>query len=217
MKNINLKNYFLTSGFVILAACSPQYTPPMMNNSQIQLSRSTMMEQIDLADINDGLLSALADHYSKKGSGVLDLTMTYDPASKNFTAMDAVHKLNGVKASLKKKNITNIKMQTMSIPNGKASLLVSYDIVEALSPSECQTTMPGVDTRSTTRFMGEYKFGCSVDTIISRQIAHPSDLEGTSGLGQREGRRDAAILDGYNKGVPREPIQGIERQDLQSE
>ncbi len=215
MKNNLIKTINIFVAAVTLSACT-QYTPSMMNKSQVQLSNATMMEQVLLKDINDSVLSALADHYLKNGTSMLDLTMTYNPTSKSFTAMKAVHKLKDIKEVLKKKGVTNITSQTMAIPNGVASLMVSYDMVQALAPNDC-ALMPGLSKEDTTRFLEDYKFGCSTETMIAKQIAHPLDLQGNGTLGPREARREAVILDGYSRGEPREPLDGVERDDLASE
>jgi len=88
--------------------------------------------------------------------------------------------------------------------------------VQALAPNDCDL-MPGLNTEQTTRFMDGYKFGCSTETMLSKQIAHPADLQGNGKLGARDGRRDAIILDSYKRGEPREGLEGIERDDLVAE
>ena len=215
MKNNLIKTINIFVAAVTLSACT-QNTPSMMNTSPVQLSYTTMMEQILLEDINDGLLSALANHYLKNGTSMLDLTMTYDPKSKTFTAMRAVNELKRIKAALNKKGVTNITTQTTAIPKGVPSLMVSYDMVQALAPSDCET-LPGLEKDTTTRFIGDYKFGCSIETMMAKQVAYPSDLQGNGGLGKRDARREAVILDPYGRGEPTVPLEGVERDDLAAE
>ena len=198
-----------------LSACTMN-SPSMLSNAPMQLSKTTMMEQVKFSDLNDNVLSALATHYTKAGTSALDLTMTYDPSSSSFTAMTAVHELRHVKQALAKKGVTNVVTQTQAIPNGTPSLLVSYDMVQALAPLGCKT-MPGLYREQTTRFLGDYKFGCSVDTMIAKQIAHPADLAGNSAMGENSGRRQAAITGGHLRGDPKDPILGVERGDLVSQ
>lgn len=213
-KNVTCKFTYLI-GLLFLSACT-QYTPSMMNNSPVQLSQTTMIEQIMLKDIHDETLSLLANHYHENATSALDLTMTYDPKSKSFTAMNAVHELKQIKDFLSKKGIKNILVQTQAVPNGTPSLMVSYDMVQAMAPADC-TLMPGLDKANTTRFIGEYKFGCSTETMVAKQVARPSDLQGNATMDQRSARRDAIILNGYSRGEPRTPLEGIEREDLATE
>ena len=211
MKNIMTLGVALLS----LSACTLS-SPSMISSSPIQLSETTMMEQVKFEELNSNVLNSLANHYSKNGVSALDLTMTYDPASSNFTAMKAVHELRHVRQYLAKKGIQNVTSQTQAIPKGTPSLLISYDMVQALAPQNCQT-MPGLYREKTTRFLGEYKFGCSVDTMVAKQIAHPADLAGNSDMGINSGRRQAAIINGHLKGEPKAPIVGVERGDLIAE
>lgn len=199
---------------VSLTACT-QTTPSMMNTSKVELARQTSLEQIPLADVNETTMAVLANDYNQYGSGSMDIVMTYDPKAKDFTAMNAVHTLKDAQTSLRKQGVKNIHAQTLAVPEGKPSLIVSYDTVTAQAPSDC-TPMPGMDNNETGRFIGDYKFGCGVETAFAKQIARPADLEGNSDMGVRSGRRDATIIEGYSAGIPREPLDGIERDDLAS-
>lgn len=213
-----IKSFVLITGLTIplLAACGPQHTPSMMNTSKIELSRETMLDQIQLKDLNEATLTALASHYDQNGNGPLDLTMTYDPKAKDFTAMKALHELKHVRAALNKKGVIDITTQTMAVPRGMPSLMVSYDVVKAQAPSDC-TPMPGLDNNETGRFIGDYKFGCGVESLLAKQIARPTDLEGQDGLGKRDARRDSVMIEGYSAGVPNSRLEGVERGDLASE
>lgn len=189
----------------LLSACT-QTTPSMMNTSRIELARETAMEQIPLGQVTEDNIKILADQYRKYGSGPIDLTMTFDPTSKNFTAMKAVHALEMVKKTLSQNGVTNFTAQTLSVPNGNPSLMVSYDTLTAQAPSDC-APMPGLENRETGRFIGAYKFGCGVDTYMAKQLVRPADLEGTSDMDMRDARREAIVLDGYAAGMPREPLE----------
>ena len=124
-----ITHYILTVLAVnALAACT-QSTPSMMNQARVELTRETSVEQIPLEKLNNQNLTVLAEQYRKYGSGPLDLTMTYDPNSKSFTAMNAVSKLRQVQSVLKKKGVSNLTGETLPVPEGKPAMMVSYDIV----------------------------------------------------------------------------------------
>lgn len=198
-----------------LAACT-QSTPSQMNVSQVQLSNETSVEQIPISEVNETNMTTLANQYRKHGDGPIDLTMTYDPKSKKFTAMNAVRALRQVEDTLRRHGVRNITAQTLAVPDGKASLMVTYDIVHALAPADC-TPMPGLEHNETGRFLGEYKFGCGVESQFAKQIARPADLKGRSEMGVRDARRDTVILENYSSGATQQPLDGIERDDLASE
>ena len=199
----------------LLSACT-QSTPSMMNTAKVELARETSVEQIPISEVNEANIGKLAHQYRKYGSGPLDLTMTFDPKSKDFTAMNARRALDVVEQDLRKNGVSNITAQTLAVPDGKASLMVSYDIVQAMAPSNCEP-MPGLYNNETGRFIGDYKFGCGVETVFAKQIARPSDLEGRSEMGVRDARRDSVILENYSSGVTQQPLDGIERDDLATE
>jgi type IV pilus biogenesis protein CpaD/CtpE len=208
-----MKKFILTLPFLLMA-CT-QTTPSMMNVAPVELSRETVVEQIAIDDVNDALLTHIANHHRKSSNGPLELTMTYDPKSRDFTAMNAVNELKSISKALQYKGVYNMVTQTLAVPEGTASLMVSYDTVMAHAPSNCDP-MPGLDNNLTGRDLGNYKFGCGVESMIARQIARPADLEGNSTLSKRDARREAAVVEDYSAGVPREPLEGIEREDLTS-
>ena len=199
----------------LLSACT-QTTPTMMNTSKVELARETSFEQIPLRALNDRNMTVLAEQYRKYGSGPVDLTMTYNPKSSAFTAMKAVNELKNIQAILKKKGVSDILAQTLAIPDGTPTLMVAFDTVQAQAPSDC-AVMPGMENNETDRFIGDYKFGCGVETIFAKQIARPADLEGNADMGPRPARRESIIVEDYSAGVPRQPLDGIERDDLASQ
>lgn len=200
----------------LIVACGKQYTPSMMNTSSVELSRETLLDQIFLKNLDQKSLAMMADQYRKNGNGALDLTMTYDPKSRHFTAMKALHELKAIRASLHKEEVREVTTQTLAVPGGSPSLMVSYDLVKAQAPSDC-TPMPGLENNETGRFIGDYKFGCATESLIAQQIAQPSDLEGNADLAKRDARRDSIMIEGYAAGVPRERMEGLERDNLTSE
>lgn len=209
-----MKKLFAVFLSFLLVACT-QSTPSMMNVSPVEVAKETVVEQIALEDMNDSTLAQLANHYRKNGQGPLELTMTYDPKARDFTAMGAVNELKKVSHALKYKGVNNMVTQTLAVSEGKPSLMVSYDMIMAYAPSDC-TPMPGLDNNLTGRDIGDYKFGCAVESMLARQIARPADLEGNATLGKRDARRESVVIEEYSAGVPRQPLEGIEREDLTS-
>lgn len=215
-----MKKQILTLSFLALAvlvsACT-QNTPSMMNVSPVELSNETNIQQIPVEDITPATIQGLANHYKRFSDGrALDLTMTFDPKAKDFTAMKAVNTVKDIQKRMKYNGVYNIQVQTMPVPEGRPALIASYNTVSAHAPSDCDP-MPGLLDNKTDREIGDYKFGCGIETLIARQIHRPADLQGNAVLDSAEGRREAAVIDGYSAGVPREPLEGIEREDLSTE
>lgn len=207
------KNIFCSLfALVMLAACT-QTTSSMMNTSRVQLAQETLIDQIALKDINENSLENLATQYHKYGSGPLDLTMTFDPKAKGFTAMQAVKAVKHVESVLRKKGIQNLMTQTMAVNETSPALLVTFDTVTAMAPDDCQQ-MPGMESNETSRFIGDYKFGCGVETLFAKQIARPADLNGNAELDTRDARREAIITEAHSSGDPKPRLEGLERGNL---
>ncbi|MEM6811679.1 MAG: CpaD family pilus assembly lipoprotein [Pseudomonadota bacterium] len=207
MKQV-LSKFVLLSSVILLGACT-QTTPSMMNTSPITVAEEGIINQIPYKDITDETLSALATNYLKTANGALDLTMTYNPTSRSFTKYKAGQELKKIKNHLNQKGVESVIGQTMAVPNGDPTLIVTYNTLTAKAPDDCLPT-PGLDQRETGRFIGEYKFGCGVDTMMARQITDPSDLYGKSGLPSRDARREATVIEPHLAGVPKDPIEGVE-------
>lgn len=210
MMNLNKKLTLSLSLGIILGACAPLHTPSSMNSSPAQLSKEMIVEQIPMTMVTEAKLIDIADEYRKNATGPLDLVLSYDPRSTTYTAMAAVNDLKDIKASLHKKGIRDINTQTLSVTNAKPLLMINYDTVSALGPANCDQ-MPGLNDNETGRFIEGYKFGCSTETLLAKQIARPSDLEGNAEMSQRAARREAMVVEGQSAGVRNPPLQGVER------
>ena len=197
---------------IALPACT-QNTKSMMNNASVELVEETTVNQIALKNLDSKAIDAIARDYQNNANGALDLSITYNPNSKSFTAMNAIHALGHIKEDFQSKGVKNITTHTIPVEQGVATLMYSYDILRAQAPSDC-TPMPATNINNTTRFIGDYKFGCGVETALSKQIANPADLHGNATLDQRDARRESMVIEEYSKGVPRERLDGIERDSL---
>lgn len=195
-----MTNKLVQSGSLLMVtclavACSPQTTPSMMNVSKPVLTSETAMQQIAVKDIKDGHLRMIADDYARYGSGSLNLSLVYDPKSSGYTAMKAFNDLSSYKDTLRKFGVKNVSAETVQAA-GDPMLMVTYDAVKAQAPEGCDL-LPGTETNQTTRFIGEYKFGCTIDTMLARQIYRPDDLKGNSQLDPGDGRRAANSTEHY--------------------
>ena len=197
---------------VTLSGCT-QSTPSMMNTSPIEVIQGSTIEQIPLSEVDEASLSVIAEQYRRYGVGPLDLTVTFDPADKDFTAMKARQFVKNINEAISRKGVRGATVQTMAVPEGKPSLVVTYDTIQAQAPSDC-TPMPGLYDNDTSRFIEDYKFGCGVDTLLAKQIARPKDLTGNAEMDIRGARRESIVTESYAAGVPRTPLEGLERENL---
>jgi len=136
---------------IVVAACTlsacTQTTPSMMNNERVQVSRESLVEQIPLAHLNKNTIATIANEYNKHGTGVMDLTMTFDPAAKDFTAMNAVNTVKQIKKDLKVSGVHNLTAQTLAVPGGQPSLMVSFDsiIVDDYTSAQPRPVLDGIE------------------------------------------------------------------------
>lgn len=202
-----------------LTACAPQSTPSMVNTTRPTLAPETMMQQVEVSQISDGFLQSVAEKYKRYGTSTVRLALGYDESSKSYTSMNAFSDLASVKSRLGKMGVKGVVAETAKIEKGgKPVLWVTFDAVTALAPEGC-TTMPGVD-HNTTRFMGEYKFGCSIDTITAEQLYRPADLQGNSYMEPGSGRKAQTALESYHTvtdGEANEALNVFERSEIGSE
>lgn len=147
-------------------------------------------------------LDMLAADFSYHGSGIPEVTVTYDPASGVNTAMKAGNELGRIVGSLKKAGVQNVDATIIPIKNSgdQASVQIAYARSEAIAPKDCDM-MPGTYGGSDPTAVADYRFGCSVETIMAKQIARPSDLQGREGYaGLKDGMRNTNVIWPYKSG-----------------
>lgn len=197
------RKIFLTAltGCLALGGCIHQSTPSMMNTSRAELVSQTSMEQVPLSQVNGDYLSSLAAQYDRYGDGPMDLTVTYNPKSKSFTSMKAVSELSRINKTLAQKGIVNVKTATMPVEGEESVLMVSFDTVQARGPSDCGE-MPALEDHNTSRDINGYRFGCSVESMLARQISRPGDLRGKETTGSANARRATGIVEAHRTVSP---------------
>lgn len=191
-----------------IGACT-QTTPSMMNESRIQVVEESIIDQIEYDQVDQAVITRMAQYYLKNATGPLDLTLTYNPKSKYFGRSKANNELSKLVSALRKKGVNSITTDVMPVPNASPLLIINYESATALAPADCGRT-PGLNDYQTGRFIGDYKFGCGVETMFAKQIADPTDLYGNSQLGTRDARREANVVETYRTGQPSAPIEGVE-------
>lgn len=202
----------------LATACARQNSPSMMNTSKPQLQSETTLQQVPVKHAGTGYLHKLADEYARFGSDTLRLSLAYDPADKSYSAVTAFKDLARIKSGLEDLGVRNVAAETVKAEGSVPTLLVSYDAVRAHAPAGCRT-MPGFDDGLTNAQIGDYRFGCSVDTMLARQIYRPSDLQGNAGTDDGDGRRAANSVEYYRQVDGQEaeaPLIRIERGDIQN-
>ena len=76
-----------------MAGCMDLYEPSTVNESPIEIREEAFLQDVSLDDVDEQYIRALAHHYKRYGSSPMDLLVTYDPHSKDNTAMVATNKV----------------------------------------------------------------------------------------------------------------------------
>lgn len=195
-----------------LSACELE-VPSQMNTSRLELVETAQQNAYPVSDLDGSALQDIADHHKRYGQTPLMLTVTYDP-SVSGAASAATRDGQRLGASLKAKGATNVHYETLPVAGqGKdRQVLVQYDSMTAQAPSDCGR-IGGYDTSTAVspdgaRTEPDYKLGCSVEAVIAKQVARPSDLGGNTKMGPYDGARASGQLDDYRKGKELEKLQG---------
>lgn len=206
-----MKKIFVCS-VLLLGACAPQHTPSMMNTSRPQVVNETTMEQVPVAKVTDGYLYNVSANYARYGNDTLHLSLAYDPASKTYNAMKAFSDLADIKGRLKKMGVRSMVGEAVKVNGTEPTLMIAYDSLSAQAPAGCRN-MPGFDDGLTTREIGNYRFGCSTDAMLTKQIYRPGDLLGNEAGEPGDGRRASMVVDYYRSVTPEEAGRELERID----
>lgn len=197
MKKIPLALALLLATSMV-GACARQNTPSMMNTSKPQLVSGAELMQVPVDKVSDGYLYKVASDYDRYGADALNLSIAYDPASKSYSAMKAFSDLADIKARLKKMGVRSVVGETVKSDGTAPTLMISYDSVHAQAPAGCRN-MPGFDDGLTQGHITDYRFGCSIDTMIAQQIYRPTDLQGNTASDPQDGRRAANNVEYYRQ------------------
>lgn len=184
-----------------IAGCTKIDTPTVMTTEKIQIERQNFSERFVTADVNDVVLDRLADHFGRYGEGEAEIIVSYDPRSRKNTAMKASDQLHRIAQGLQKRGVTQLKSSVLAAENSGdvSEMMIGYTSLSALPPQDC-TMMPGYESYDTEIDM-DYKLGCSVDSLVARQVTRPGDLEGRSyGHQDGDGRRAAEVVEPYRSG-----------------
>lgn len=210
---------FVLSCAILLPACARQSTPSMMNTSLPRVVPQTTMQQVPVDKVSEGYLAKVADDYARFGSSVVHLSLAYDPDSKTYTATQAFEDLSKFKEKLAEMDVRSVTAETVKTAGSNPVLMVSYDSVAALAPEGCRN-MPGMENALTTGEIADYRFGCSTESTLARQIYRPSDLQGNAVTEPGDGRKAANIVE-FDRRIEKDEVEGelerLQRSDINSQ
>jgi|JI10StandDraft_1071094.scaffolds.fasta_scaffold248364_2 pilus assembly protein CpaD len=199
----------VTTGAIGLTGCSIDM-PTYAHSERIQLATDNYSERFETTSVGSVQLDQIAEHYSRYGTGQAEVIISYDPRSKKNTAMKATDELHRISSELSKRGVKNLKGSIMAADGSGdiSEMMVGYTTMTAEAPEGCDKMMPGYET-SHVDIDPDYDLGCSLDTMIARQVARPADLAGRVPDPQDgDGRRAGAVVEPYREGNPNDALSG---------
>ncbi len=192
-----------------LTACDTNmYHETYITPKKMEVRESRFYAEAPASDVDGAYLQTAATIYEQSGRGPFQAVVTYDPDSSSNTARKASGKATAVSDALRGNGVDEVEVSTMPVvgQGSVSQVLLSYDSYE-VTPPDCDL-MPGMEGNSVDPDPA-YKLGCSVNTILARQIARPKDLVGQVDENTTsDGRRAAKIVEIYRAGSKDKKLEG---------
>lgn len=192
---------------VCLAACST-HAPSKMTENKIRVEPDRYVEESLVSEMHASEIKALAQHYVRHGDGALDLAVTYDPRSGTNASMKASEQASKIVDVMRAQGVENVNARIMPVKDsGPSKVLITYNGYEVLPPEDCGM-LSGYHGRQV-EAEEDYELGCTIDTLLAKQIVRPKDLAGQDNTDyDTDGRRAANITEIYRSGAPSGDLNG---------
>lgn len=202
-------NTTLAFAVIVLAGCSTNI-PTNMSGNEVRVQTEPYVVEVMAGDLDQKGIYTLAQDYASFGSGKPEITVAYDPYSKTNTPMTARKELARIVKAFSTAGIHDVDAALLPVNDigDETFVQVAYSRSHAQAPKDCEF-MPGLYDGTEPTAVKDYKFGCSVDMLVSKQIARPRDLYGNDGYaGAKDGMRSTNVVWPYKSGEPLGQIQG---------
>lgn len=189
------------SAVALLTGCSVE-SETWVTSERVSIQQDQFTDTFETAKLNGAMVHAVADHYARFGNGPLKMVVSYDTQSKVNTRGNAQNAANIIQSALYKNGVRDVQMalSEMRGSGDVSTTLISFNAITASAPKGCGGMMPGYDNPSAdipndTAIKPPYKYGCTVESLLARQVARPSDLMGKQGFETNsDGRRAERVL-----------------------
>jgi type IV pilus biogenesis protein CpaD/CtpE len=203
-----IKASLFLAGLLLLTGCNQTLDvsmPSRMKTGQIQLKDVMKTATLNPLVVDADAVNIIAGDYERNGDGPVRLVVPYAPGNPlNRVAAEAqgtrYHDAFG------KYGIPVLVSYAANGDRG-AQAVVSYMALAAEPPRNC-APMPEY-LGATTNEAGRTDFGCETRTVQSKMISRPSDLAGTAGTPDDDGKRHGNITDRYRNGAPNPTLTGL--------
>ena len=211
------RSFLCLAVLVPATACSLQ-EPTWVNSSRVEVHEEGFTDRFDTASLDKGTLRAIGVNYYRYGNGPMDISVSYDPRSGTNTAAAASREAGRIRDELSRNGVKSIRISTAGSEGSgdKSSTVISFPALTARPPENCGT-MPGYsDLQTNLPDSAEgpskgYEIGCTIETMMAKQVSRPGDLLGRPGFEtDADARRQEAVIwqRGYYANKPFEPLNG---------
>ena len=205
-----------------VSACSID-EPTWVSSSRVEVHEEGFSDTFDTTSLDKGMLRAIGVNYYRYGNGPMDVTVSYNKNSGSNSQQRASSEAKRIESELKRNGVRNLRVGTAPNENtGDVSKTrISFPALTAKPPQDCGL-MPGyVDAQTGTPEDAEggpkgYAMGCTIETMMAKQIARPGDLLGRPGFETNaDARRQEAVIwqRGYYGNKSFDPLNGESASD----
>jgi type IV pilus biogenesis protein CpaD/CtpE len=207
------------SSVLLLSGCTSLVESDTWVNQagRAQVSEDQFTDAFDTAKLDAGMIHAIGNYYERFGNGTMNVVVSYDPKSNINTRSKAEHALSVLQSGLAQNGARDVK-GALSAMNGSGDVsttLVSFPALAASAPQGCGM-MPGYkdpsqDIPNDTNIKPTYGYGCTIETLLAKQVARPSDLMGKQGFETNgDGRRAERVIStrGYYGDTSNKKLEG---------
>lgn len=205
--------FFLMAFFFVLPACD-LYEESWTTKERASVSQERVYETFTSDEFSDAIIANLAHDYDRHGFSPMSISVTYDPLSRNYTALNASNEVARIAKKMRENGVRDAEIGVLPAESYAGQIIVSYDAYTAKAPENCGS-LPGLKTRSdigqSIEEKEQYALGCTIETLMARQVSRPKDL-----MGQKQtetavdGRRVINTAEFYRDGIPNDPLEGGE-------
>ncbi len=184
-----------------LTGCSVE-SKAWVNENRMEIQEDQFTDTFETQKLDDATLRAIAVYHSRYGNGPLMASVSYDPKSSRNTLAKAKSEAARIVSELHRNGVEDVRISTAAVPGigDVSNTVMSFEALTAQAPTGCGM-MPGYykpeDIQSEANGDPQYRYGCTIETLIARQVTRPSDMLGKAGFEtDADGHRQTNVMEG---------------------
>ncbi|PZP55911.1 MAG: hypothetical protein DI586_05315 [Micavibrio aeruginosavorus] len=194
--------------------------PTWVNPSRVEVHEEGYSDTFYTDALDNPTLRAIGVNYYRYGNGPMDVAVSYDSSVAN-SAAEASRQGKRIEKELRRQGVDNIRLSASQSAGERSSTKISFPALTAKPPQDCGL-MPGYEDAQTSLPENAegprpgYGIGCTIETLMAKQIARPGDLLGRPGFEtDADARRQHAVIwqRGYYSNKSNPPLQGESASD----